>query len=695
MRFDSTKKVAARILLMVLLPGLMLFSCVDPQQDPVKQPLYFGKFLPVPVHQVIPRGWLKQYLVNQRDGLTGHLEEAGYPFSTAGWGKEVKDSSSWWPYEQTGYWIDGMLTAGYLLKDSFLLKKAKQRIYPVLSEARQDHYIGPDYLRPKKNKYRWVHAVYFRALMTEYEVTGDKKILQQVRDFHLGQEVEHYLEIRDQLNIENILWAYQHTGDTALYALAAEIYDKMNYGGLLDRPVTAGNFLKQVPVYEHGVTYNENAKLGAILYMSNGDTSFLAPSVSAYQNLDKFNMMVDGVNVSSEHLRTPPHALQTHETCDIADLTWSVGYLLMATGEAKYADKIERAVFNAAPGAVTPDFKALQYLSGPNQVVLDSTSNHNKFFKGNAAMMYAPNAFTECCPGNVNRIMPNYAARLWMRDKDQGVVAAMFGPSEWQGLVKGVKTRIIEDTRYPFTGRISFEFQPESPVRFPFSFRIPGWCDSASVMLNNEPLDEHYETGELVVVDRTYKAGDRLTLDLAQKVTVSHWPEQGVAVERGPLVYSLKIQEDWRALEPAGKDARSSHAFPAYHLYADSEWNYALVLEEGDLKHQVEVIHRDWNDNPWSIDTAPIALRVPARKVPSWKIIRQDTVFYAMNVPQQVNRKTRWREKSDFQKTGDFSFTPPLPVATDLTPSMGPLEMITMVPYGSTKLRITIFPQVQ
>ena len=60
-----------------------------------------------------------------------------------------------------------------------------------------------------------------------------------------------------------------------------------------------------------------------------------------------------------------------HETCDITDHTWALAYLLQATGDARYADRIEQVIFNALPGSITKDFRALQYFSCPNQVIAD------------------------------------------------------------------------------------------------------------------------------------------------------------------------------------------------------------------------------------------------------------------------------------------------------------------------------------
>lgn len=652
---------------------------------------YFGKLQTVAITEIEPQGWLKQYLVNQKNGLTGNLESAGYPFNSAGWGTQVKDSSSWWPYEQTGYWIDGMITTGHLLKDTALLSKARNKIFPVLENTDKDHFIGPKYLRKKNNKHRWVHTVYFRGLMQEYMATGNELILEKIHKFYQNQPEDFFYEVRDMTNIENLLWAYTKTGDSALKNKAINIYKKLNDQDLLERPVTASSFLDMQPVYEHGVTYNEAAKLGAILFMNTGNDEYLLPSIAAYHKINEYYMMVDGVNVSSEHLRTPVHSLQTHETCDIADMTWSMGYLLMATGGAEYADQIEKAIFNAAPGAVSKDFKALQYLSGPNQVVLDSTSNHNKFFKGNSAMMFGPNQFTECCPANVNRIMPNYVSRMWMKDADDGVVAAMYGPSKWTGFIKNTPVSITQKTRYPFSNTIEFEFNMEHEASFPFSFRIPRWCTEAKVAINGVASDKKYSPEKYYSINRVFQNGDHITVTLPQKIKLSQWPNNGVAVERGPLVYSLKMDEQWQALPPDTINPKSTETFPAYIVTTTSPWNYALDLENSNLEEQVEIIFHDWNDNPWSTKTAPISIKVPAKQIPSWKIIEKDTVLYAMNTPVQKNGKTVWREKSDFQKKGDFRFTPALP-SPELLTKTDSVVHITLIPYGSAKLRVTIFP---
>lgn len=656
------------------------------------KPRTYARFAELPISTIEPEGWLRQYLENQRNGLTGHLEVAGHPFDTPGWaaGRTMhRDGGSWWPYEQTGYWIDGMIRCGHLLGDEFLLTKARKSTNYILRHADRDGYLGPRFLKKEvdipKAKFRWSHAVFFRAMMAEYSATGDKSILRAITKHYLGDDFT-YSDERDAANIEQMCWAYSLTGDKRLLDRAEQVYKRLNTRYPTE-DWAVKNMLSSRRGTEHGVTYMELCKLGVILYMSSGRRRLLNASLNAFRKLDRYHMLIDGIPSSSEHLRGKD-PLDSHETCDIADYTWSAGYLLMATGDATWADKIERACFNAAPGAVKSDFKALQYFSCPNQVVATRSSNHNKFLCGTTFMSFRPRPGTQCCPGEVNRIMPNYAARMWMSDGAGGLVAALYGPSRITanvGAGKGQLVTIVEETAYPFSERIDFEIRTKRPVKFPLSLRIPTWCSGAKLLLNGKPLKLAAKRGSFVKVNRTFKQNDRITLVLPMKLKLSRWPGGGVGIERGPLVYALGIAED-RRVDKTDKD--SSKDMPAWDLFPASDWNYALALDAKTLNRDVEVIHREYSPDPWSLEAAPIILRVPARKVRGWK----------MKVTNTITRDD-WDENGKAVSTrikGRFHLTPPLPDEASLKGKLSKiskkLETITLVPYGCTHLRITIFP---
>lgn len=668
----------------------------------------FAEFSELPIRSVEPQGWLKAYLETQRDGITGHLDQTGgFPFNTDGWAApEISDvSHNPYTYEQTGYWIDGMIRCGYLIQDDNLIDKATRHTNYVLEHPDTDGYLGPLILKAKT---RWPHVVFFRALFAYCSATGDRRIPSAIKRHFLSSPHPYTLG-REACSIEAILWTYERERDPALLNLAQDVYRKFESSFKVNG-VSPAMYCDGKPSDAHGVSYNEMAKLGAMLYMQTGKEDYLNVSVQAYRKLDAFHMLVDGVNSSSEETRevTP---LESHETCDIADYTWTVGYLLMATGKADYADKIERACFNAAPGAVSEDFNLLQYFSCPNQVIAAHNTNHNVYFRGDRTMSFATAHIAACCSGNVNRIMPNFASRLWLKDKDNGLVAALYAPSQVAHRVgkSQQEVTITETTRYPFSDRIVFTMHMKEDCDFPFTVRIPGWCHSASVLVNNQPLEQTLQAGTFVRIDRTFRDGDEVVVILPQETKATDWPFDGIALERGPLVYSLKIDEQWDSTaELIGSAVRllgiyniRSH-YPGllgHNVYPKSPWNYALDIDPKNLKSAIRVTQNDWHDDsPWSRNEPPIQLQVPARRVIGWDLDRPSEIILEGGVDDPGLVAAEYDAKYDdprWSRKGDFVFTPQLPTKTDSGIHLAAeTELVTLVPYGCARLRLTIFPRV-
>jgi hypothetical protein len=543
--------------------------------------------------------------------------------------------------------------------------------------------LGPAFMKNPSDYNRWPHSIFFRACIAQAHAVNDARIAPALARHYLSNTSPHsgYREI---CNIEAILWAYEQTGNEHLLEHASNAF--IEYNRIFPKSDTSLKSLFSDRVaHEHGVTFNETAKLGALLYLFTGNETYLQASINAYRKIDRDQMLVDGVCSSTEGLRGKD-PLDSHETCDIADYTWSVGYLLMATGSAEYADKIERACLNAAPGAVTSDFKALQYFSCPNQVIATTTSNHNFLFHGFDWMSYQSDPTVQCCAGEVNRVMPNYTARLWMTTRNDGLVAALYAPCQVTAKVGShqQEVTISEETTYPFSEKIDFVIHCVQSVTFPLTVRIPGWCQSGCLMVNSELLPNKLSPGTFFTITRPFNNGDRVTLLLPMQFKTQHWPHGGISIERGPLVYSLKIEEDWQEVT---EETHHLPGFPAWNLYPASRWNYALDLDEAALDQDIVIIEHDYSDNPWNIQSAPIELHVPARRVLGWSLVRKKEI------------KSQYLGPEGFKVypiTGNFVFTPQIPSPQSLPHRLGKkVEKITLVPYGCTKLRITVFPNAR
>ncbi|MGA9118454.1 MAG: PA14 domain-containing protein [Bacteroidota bacterium] len=633
-------------------------------QEAARHVPYFGRFVESPLSEISPGGWLRDYLSYQRDGLTGHLEAAGHPFNSTGWYGTTMAKYGWVVYEQNAYWVDGMMRCGALIDDSALVARAMKQINYVLENADSDGYLGPKFLKAHSDLNRWPHVVFFRAMMAEFEKTGDPRIPEALRKHYLSGTDPHTSH-RNVINVEIMLWTYAQTHDARLLRMAEECYAE--YNRISPEVTTLARMRSDERMDNfHGVTFNETAKLAAVLYLYTGKKEYLKAVEHAYEKVDRYYMLLDGVLSSTEGMRGID-PLESHETCDIADYTWSLGYLLMATGNADYADKIERACFNAAPGAVTKDFKALQYFSCPNQVIADRTSNHNEFFQGSAWMSYRPNPGTECCPGNVNRIMPDYVSRMWMTDSTGAPTAALFGPSRFSFKVGQAEVTIREETAYPFEDEVRFTIESTGSTRFPFVVRIPGWCSNAEITIQSgkDEATSRPPAGRFERIERTFLSGDKITLRLPMHLKLSDWPEGGIGLERGPLVYALPIPA---TSQVDTLDRKSTPAFPAWNLEPDGPWNYALALPDADIASHIRVAFRQVQGYPWEAANAPVELRVPARRVKGWKL------------------------EADSTRPGSF-YTPHLPLRSTLADRLSKdVDTLTLIPYGCTLLRESIFP---
>ncbi len=626
---------------------------------------YYGAFRELSITSVKPEGWLKQWLVLQKDGLTGNLEVAGYPYNTIGWnGPRIKDSaddkSLVWNYEQYAYWVDGMVRAGYQLEDKVLLEKGAKQLQYVLGHPDAEGFLPPAATTNGTRMWyiAWPHTVLFRGMMATYSATGDQKIIDALHKNYSATIAAGDFDPkmnRHLCAIEIMSWLYGKTGDRQLMDKSLQLIKENALMKRLPDP-------KQ-PAKGHGVTYNEMSKQPAIVYLYTGDKKMLETSLKAYEKL-KDDMLIDGCHSAAEHL-IGNGSRAGHEVCDIIDYSWSVGYLLMATGDGTWADRIERATFNAGIGSVTKDFKAHQYFSGPNQVLATHWSNHLAFEKNRFA--YRPGHDVQCCTGNINRCIPNYIARMWMTDGLNGIVAALFGPSRVVHEPGGQKVTITEKTDYPFSEQIEFQIQTGKPVKFPLILRIPGWCETPSLTVNGKPADITLKAGTFARLDRSFSNGDKVVLSLPMKVNVSRWPDNGLGVERGPLVYSLFIDEK-RVIDKT--DKRSNKEFPAWDITPASPWNYALDLDIADADKVIKVVQGKMTDLPFNTGSQVVELRAPARLVKGWEL-----------------------EKGVEEKSGhECLYTPELPstVVCD-----GPAQEIRLVPLGSTCLRLSIFPSAR
>ena len=649
------------------------------------------------------KGWAKEYINTQAEGMTGHIGETGAPFSDVTWegktrvggdvdvfigGINSKDDG-WVPFEQNAYWIDGCVRGGWLADNEKLKKLGAGKIYPALDQADEDGFIGPGFM---KDGISWQHAVYFRALIAEYTATKDERILEAMKKHFLRRPItDVYLNtdwriiaVRNVVDVEILLWIYGQTNDKRFLDMAEESYAKFNElfyddtGAELTsrmKDITLKGMLSNRKVNKnHGVTYNEVCKTAAILYKYTGKEIYKKAVINAYDKLFRDQMLIDGVHSSSEYLNGNEDSHAMHETCDVSDFTWALGYLYMITGDTKYSDWVENAIFNGGFASVDDDFKGNQYFSCPNQVIANDTCNHGKFFRGEDWLSYAPKRFLACCAGNVNRFFPNFIARAWMRDGDT-LSAFVYAPTEINVDVKGVKVAINEETNYPFENVVKFTVNPDTPVNFTLALRKPNWAVSAKITLNGEEYQGKF-VKNVCKIDREFKAGDTIVISFEDKIEFIE-NAKGVSVKKGALLYALPVKE---RVVIEGLRELNNPILPHYSVYGESKWNYGICAKTANAEY---VERGTLGAQPWRREQNCVRIKITVREIKNWKIQKVSKFFtrYISRGPldQEVHKKVE--------------FTP---VVGKVNPKyLGKTETVELIPYCSTRLRIAIFPKVE
>lgn len=619
-----------------------------------RSPLIEVPYTSLPVGAVKADGWLLNQLQNQKNGLTGFAETlyngAGDLGSGSDWLGGTGDS-----WERAPYYVKGLVALAYVLNDQALITKAEKWINWSINSQTSTGYFGP-----VKNTDWWARMPMLYAIRDYYEATGDIRVLPFFTKYFQyenatidTQELSSWGKSRAGDNIEIIFWLYNHTGDAFLMTLADKLkVQAYDWTGILTNN-RYNDFLTDFQP-KHNVNVPQAIKMPAIYYQKSKSNADKMAYTLGREHLMCDHGHPEGMQGGNEML-SGKSAMSAVEMCSYVEQMQSCETAQMILGDATIGDQLEKVAFNGLPGGTTSDFKGLQYYTQANQV--KSVAGYTGFSQNyDNALLPGPFSGYGCCRFNLHMGWPYYVKTMWAATNDNGLAAMAYGPNHVTAKVGNNKSITINEfTNYPFDEKLGFAINTTEAVAFPLKLRIPAWCQTPQIRVNGV-LQTGLLTGEFYTINRTWNDKDTVQMELPMEVLVNEEVNNSVSIQRGPLVYSLKMQEKWT------KKTTYANDFYEYEVTPENDWNYALALDKKNPASSVQVNKLAMPENPFVQATTPVTLTVPAKKLASWG--------YAYNTK--------------------FACDPPFgPVETTAA-----TENLVFVPFGAENIRVTCFPVV-
>ena len=447
-----------------------------------------------------------------------------------------------WAGEHVGKWLHAATLAWAYTGDAGLRAKLDRVVAALLATQKQDGYLGTyaddqHWAMGREQKWDvWVHKYDLLGLLTYAQSTGYAPALEAAKK--IGELLlanfgaQGHLDLNERSThtgmasgsvLEPIVLLYRATNDPRFLDFARLIVEKWEAA---NGPKLASQLAGNVPVKQtaNAKAYEMLSCLVGLceLYRATGEVRYLNPVLNAWLDILNTQLLITGSGSSAEHWTDARQFLSSvndkvAETC--VTVTWIQlnQQLLRLTGNAKYADELEKTFYNHLAAAQRPDGAAWCYFTA-----LDGRKPYQT--EQNCCTSSGPRAWA---------LLPTFAYQT----TDDGVVVNFFGPSVATLKLKNCKqVTIRQETNYPIEGRVTISVTVPEPLKFALYVRVPAWSQLNGIKA---------KPGEYWLLRQTWSKTQTITLDFALpvRVAIGSGANSGrVALIRGPEVLALDEQ---------------------------------------------------------------------------------------------------------------------------------------------------------
>jgi len=610
-----------------------------------------ARYTPLPLNELHPHGWYKNQLDIQAEGLSGHLDEFWPDIKDSKW---VGGKAEGW--ERLPYWLDGFIPLAVLQRNKKMMARAKKFIDAILERQELDGWLCPTNTLQERATYDvWALFLILKVFTIWADATDDPRIESAIYralralDSHIDKHtLFNWAAMRWFECLIPIFWLHQRRKEQWLEKLCVKIqaqgFDWMRF--FKHWPMSQPNERGHWSLLNHVVNNAMMLKSPALIHRISGNQSDLEFSHFMINSLDQAHGMITGVFTGDECLAglNPSHGT---ELCSVAEYMYSIQFLLGESGDPSFADRLERIAYNAWPATFDKDMWLHQYDQQVNQMKAVCQKDPIWLTNRPDANTFGLEPDFGCCTANFSQGWPKLSQSVFYRDNEGFLLGAylpLVARTSWEG--KNITLEL--NTDYPFRDQVILRVKASSPVMFSIKVRVPNFAQHAKIEVDNEL--QTCVAGEYITLNRMWNDNE-IKMHFPMRASYVARPNQQYALIRGPLVYSLKIEENWVRIN----EHVPGHELPHgdFEIYPASPWNMKLVgkPDASDIVFSEFPI----SNTPFCSSTAPVVANTRGFEV-DWAIEHDSAAAKAGN------------------------------------DRLSDTKQVTLIPYGCTCLRMTEMP---